>query len=167
MSERAFYQGAALQLVDKDKKRVAVPANLRQAVILNSPGIDPKDIRITIASHAKAECLIGYDQGWLALQHRKAATLEEQYLLKTGEEDFNFMRLAGGGGELVGLDSSGRFVLPGHLAFEANIGEQAFFYGSMNYFEIWDPATLIADPDAPPQMKKKLRYFAQEKGLSL
>lgn len=165
MSGRAFYQGTALQLVDRDKKRVSVPSTIRHAITRNSPTMGPKDLEITIASHPRSNCLIGYDEEYLARRYEKAARLEEMYLAKEGVENFNFMRDASGGGEPVGLDSSGRFVLPGNLAKEAHIVDHAFFYGSMDFFEIWNPATLMADPEASAQLKRKLLIAAEEKGL--
>ena len=167
MSGRAFYQGTALQLVDRDKKRVAVPATIRHAITRNSPSMGPKDLEITIATHPKSVCLIGYDEGYLARRYEKAQRLEEMFLAEKGVENFNFMREASGGGEPVGLDSSGRFVLPGNLAKEVGIVDHAFFYGSMDVFEIWNPAALMADPDVSPQLKRKLQIAAEEKGLQL
>jgi MraZ protein len=167
VSERELYQGAALQLVDADKKRLAIPASFRNAIVTNSPGIDPRDIRVTIAEHPEAPCLIGYDRGWLALAHQEASERDRQFVAENGRRDYNIKRLAGGAGEQVGFDASGRFVLPGYLAAGAGIATYAYFWGSLDYFEIWDPASLIADADATEKMKKPLRYFAAEKGIAL
>jgi MraZ protein len=165
--ERELYQGAALQLVDADKKRLAIPASFRNAIVTNSPGIDPRDIKVTIAEHPDAPCLIGYDRGWLSHAHKEASEQERQFVAENGRRDYNIKRLAGGAGEQVGFDASGRFVLPGYLAAGAEIRTYAYFWGSLDYFEIWDPATLIADADVAEKMKKPLRYFAAEKGLQL
>jgi len=165
--EREQYQGAALQLVDAGKQRVAIPALFRGTIIANSPGIDPRDLKVTIAEHPEATCLIGYDKDWLKQSAREAADMDRQFIAEHGRRDYNIKRLASGAGEQVGFDASGRFVLPGYLADGANITAHAYFFGSLDYFEIWDPATLLADESAPDKMKKPLRYFLKEKGVTL
>ena len=167
MFEREQYQGAALQLVDAGKQRLAIPASLRSTIIANSPGTDLKDLKFTIAEHAEAPCLIGYDRDWLKHSAREAAERDAGYLAEKGARDYNIKRLAAGAGEQVGFDASGRFVLPGYLADGARITTHAYFWGALDYFDIWDPATLLADAAVDEKVKKPLRYFAREKGLQL
>lgn len=42
------------------------------------------------------------------------------------------------------LDETGRIVLPRELREQAGIGDEAFFIGRINTFQIWNPATYQA-----------------------
>jgi MraZ protein len=162
---RTIYQGIGLQLVD-DKGRVAIPAPLRNAVIANSAPEDMKDgPRVTIAVHPESKCLIGYDRGWADIEYARSARREDARL--DGTHDYNALRRLSGAGEEAGFDASGRFVLAPFPRFYAGLKKYAFFYGAINYFEIWDPATLVATEDAPEVMVAAARFFMAEKGVTL
>ena len=83
-----------------------------------------------------------------------------------GEFDYNIKRRAAAG-EAVPFDGSGRFIMPAFPRFYASIGEHAFFYGVLDYIEIWDPATLIATDGMPPVVKEMARFYMAEKGVQL
>ena len=70
-------------------------------------------------------------------------------------------------GELVPFDGSGRFILPELMLFQAGIAQNAFFYGVFDYFEIWDPATLVAAEDIPESVKDAARFYCGKKGIAL
>ena len=167
MAGRTIYQGVGLQLVD-DKGRVAIPAPLRNAIIANSSPEDMKDgPRVTIAVHPVSKCLIGYDRAWASLELERATRREEAHTGADGEYDYNIKRRVSGGGEEAGFDASGRFVLAPFPRFYAGVRKYAFFYGVMDYFEVWDPETLLATDDAPDVMKAAARFFLAEKGIAL
>lgn len=166
MSAREIYQGTGFQLVDA-KARVAIPASLRAAIAANTPAGAKDGPAFTLAAHPREKCLIGYDKGWAQLQAERETRREEGFTLDDGETNYNFKRKASGAGEEVGYDASGRFILPSFLRFYSRIKDHAFFYGVYDYFEIWDPQTLIDTPDAPEVMKEAARFFASEKGIAL
>ncbi|MDE0878413.1 MAG: division/cell wall cluster transcriptional repressor MraZ [Sphingomonas bacterium] len=167
MSERGDYQGSGLALVD-DKGRVAIPNALRGTLADNSPRADGKKDGgiVIIAAHEDAPCLIAYDPAYVAELKRE---LNERVALSRGENgkvDHNIKR-AGANGEAVPFDGSGRFIMPGFPRFYAGIGSNAFFWGTLDYIEIWDPRTLVATPGLSPQMVAACRYYCQEKGIEL
>ena len=65
------------------------------------------------------------------------------------------------------FDGSGRFIMPGFPRFHAKIGAHAFFYGTFDYFEIWDPATLLQADRVPEVQKACARYHCGLKGIAL
>lgn len=166
VGERGDYQGSGLALVD-DKGRVAIPNALRGTLAENSPRADGKDGgTIIIAAHEEAPCLIAYDPAYVAELKRE---LNERVALSRGPDgriDHNIKR-GGANGEAVPFDGSGRFIMPGFPRFYANIGANAFFWGTLDYIEIWDPATLVATPGLSPQMVAACRYYCQDKGIAL
>ena len=165
VARRSRYQGAALQLVD-DKNRVSIPAKFRDAVIANS---DPEALKngasVTLAVHPKGKCLIGYDEGYLDTRLERAAAVAAARADELGDEDDNVYRRMAGGGEPTNFDSTGRCVLLGWQKRKVNLTKHAFFYGSIDCFEIWDPETLFADADAPEVMKDACRLIMEDKGL--
>ncbi|MBN8808335.1 MAG: division/cell wall cluster transcriptional repressor MraZ [Sphingomonas sp.] len=154
--------GTALQLVD-DKNRVSIPAKFRDAVIANT---DPGDLKsgpsVMIGQHPESPCLIAFDRSWIENEMATAATEN------AGGSRFNTLRAIAGGAEPVGFDSTGRAVLVNWMKDEVGIKKHAFFYGSINHFEIWDPATLLAADDASvlPVVKNACRRIMAEKGLA-
>ena len=65
------------------------------------------------------------------------------------------------------FDGSGRFIMPAFPRFYAGIKGHAFFYGVLDYIEIWDPAALVATVDMPPVVKEMARFYMAEKEISL
>lgn len=164
---RGIYKGAALQLVD-DKGRVAIPASLRGTLIANSSDADMKDgLKATVAVHPQGLCLIAYDLPWGIALNDKATLRDAQHADANGEIDYNYKRRLSGAGEDVLLDSSGRFGLSGFQRKKAKLGRYAFFYGSLDHFEIWDPATLLAYADAPEVMRENLEYLLEDRKVVL
>jgi len=166
VSERGDYQGSGLALVD-DKGRVAIPNALRSTLAENAPRPDGKDGgTVIIAAHEDQPCLIAYDPAYLAELKRE---LNERVALSRGPDgkiDHNIKR-GGANGEAVPFDGSGRFIMPGFPRFYAGIGAHAFFWGTLDYIEIWDPATLIATDGMPPVVKEMARFYMAEKGVQL
>jgi len=166
VSERGDYQGSGLALVD-DKGRVAIPNALRSTLAENAPRADGKDGgTVIIAAHEDQPCLIAYDPAYIAELKRE---LNERVALSRGPDgkvDHNIKR-GGANGEAVPFDGSGRFIMPGFPRFYANIGGHAFFWGTLDYIEIWDPKTLLSTPGIAPQMDAACRYYCQDKGVPL
>ena len=166
MASRSWYQGDGIGLVD-DKGRVAIPAALRQALTANSPkGEGKSGGTVVIGAHQSNKCLVAYDPGYLDLLTAKLEKRETEHTADDGELDYNIKRRAASG-EAVPFDGSGRFIMPAFPRFYAGIGAHAFFYGVLDYIEIWNPKTLIATEGYPEVAKEMARFYMAEKGVAL
>lgn len=166
MSARGRYQGDGIGLVD-DKGRVAIPSALRTTLSGNSPKANGKDGgTIVIGAHQKSRCLVAYDPNYLDILADKLDKREAEHTSADGEFDYNIKR-RGAPGEAVPFDGSGRFIMPKFPRFYAGIGEHAFFYGVLDYIEIWDPKTLVETPGLPAKMISAARFHCHEKGIAL
>jgi MraZ protein len=166
VSDRGRYQGDGIGLVD-DKGRVAIPSALRTILSANAPKANGKDGgTIIIGAHQKNRCLVAYDPGYVALLAEKLDRREAENTREDGEYDYNIKRRAASG-EAVPFDGSGRFIMPAFPRFYAGIKTHAFFYGVLDYIEIWDPAALVATPDMPDVVKEMARFYMAEKGVAL
>ena len=165
MAERVDYQGEGIGLVD-DKGRCAIPASLRAALAANAPRPDGKDGgTVIIGAHQSSPCLIGYDEGFRAILKERGRAMETAHLARHGTHDPNIMRSLVQG-EPVPFDGSGRFIMPAIARLRAKIGANAFFYGTFECFEIWDPKTLLAS-DMIEMVKENVRIHCQQKGIEL
>lgn len=166
MSHRGHYQGDGIGLVD-DKGRVAIPASLRQTLAANAPKANGKDGgTIVIGAHQKSPCLVAYDPGFVDILAERLSRREADNPGEGGEFDYNIKR-AGSSGEAVPFDGSGRFIMPAFPRFHAGIGAHAFFYGVLDYIEIWDPRTLIETADAPAVMRSMAKFHMGRAGAPL
>ena len=166
MASRSWYQGDGIGLVD-DKGRVAIPAALRQALTANSPkGEGKTGGTVVIGAHQSNKCLVAYDPGYVDLLAAKLERRESEHTAADGELDYNIKRRAASG-EAVPFDGSGRFIMPAFPRFYAGIGAHAFFYGVLDYIEIWNPKTLIETPGYPEVAKEMARFYMAEKGVAL
>jgi MraZ protein len=168
VASRSAYRGVGLQLVD-DKGRVAIPSALRSSLEKNIGGeaASKEDRLITIATHESERCLIGFDllfgdEQWQDLNGRAHA-----HAGPSGAMNSNIIREGIGISEDMPFDPSGRFVFPGFQRKQAGIQKYAFFYGMLNFFEIWNPQTLLDHPRMPEMMKDACRYCLDEKGIVL
>lgn len=163
VSERAIYQGFALNAVDL-KGRVSIPAVFRETIELNSDG------RILcIGRHEKDPCLSAFDREWLRLRQQRINEAEARAFEK-GEvfDRFNAERRAFGQIEQAPYDASGRLILSSIIRKRAGIelGGYAFFVGSGNTFEIWNPHVLLETPDVDEWTKDNVRDLLEERGLA-
>lgn len=166
VTNRGRYQGDGIGLVD-DKGRVAIPSALRATLSANAPKANGKDGgTIIIGAHQKNRCLVAYDPGYVDLLAEKLDAREAAHTSDDGEFDYNIKRRAASG-EAVPFDGSGRFIMPAFPRFFAGIAGHAFFYGVLDYIEIWDPKTLIDTPEMPPVVKEMARFYMAEKGVAL
>jgi len=165
VAQRGRYQGHGIGLVD-DKGRVAIPAPLRATLAANAPRADGKGGgSIVVGAHEDSPCLIAYDPAYLDiladdLDRREAESLRD------GRYDRNIKRAAASGEE-VPFDGSGRFVMPDFPRFHAGIEEHAFFYGQLDYIEIWNPRTLLATDGLPDVMTNMVRFYMKQRGVAL
>lgn len=168
MATRSAYRGVGLQLVD-DKGRVAIPSALRGTLEKNIGGEKAaKDDRlVTIATHESERCLIAFDAGFGDSQWGQLNERAQAHAGDRGEMNSNIIREGVGVSEEMPFDQSGRFVFPPFQKRYAGIGKHAFFYGVLNYFEIWDPKTLLDHPTMPEVMKEACRFYLEEKGITL
>jgi MraZ protein len=166
MADRVGYQGDGFGLVD-DKGRVAIPSSLRSSLAQNAPRPDGKDGgTVIIGVHPEQKCLRAYDPGYVKLLKAETEELQALYLAKHGKPDFNLKR-RNASGEAVPFDGSGRFIMPGFPRDYANIGENAFFYGTFDWIDIWDPRTLIDAVGVDDAVQLACRYHCKAKGIAL
>ena len=166
MTQRIDYQGDGLGLVD-DKGRVAIPSSLRAVLAANSPRADGKDGgTVIIGVHESSPCLIAYDPGFLPILKAQLDEREANFLGEQGARNPNFKRQAAVG-EAVPFDGSGRFIMPAFPRFHAKIGANAFFYGTFDLIEIWDPKTLMEAEGVPEVQKSCARFHCAQKGIAL
>lgn len=161
VSGRALFRGSALNAVDA-KGRVAIPAGLRQAVEINGDGRN-----LIIAKHESDPCLIGYDHGWSELLHARLNRTEDREA--DAGRDYsrhNPNRRAFGLVEDVPFDASGRFIMPTMLRDRAKIGDLAFFIGTGDTFEIWNPRLLIETPAIDEELKEVVAYLLSARGAA-
>ena len=165
MSSRGWYQGDGIGLVD-DKGRVAIPAALRQTLSANAPKDNGKNGgTVVIGAHQQSRCLVAYDPGYLDILAGKLEHREAAHTGADGEFDYNIKRRAAVG-EAVPFDGSGRFIMPGFPRHYAKIADHAFFYGVLDYIEIWDPRTLLAS-DHADVVKEMAAFHMAQRGVTL
>lgn len=168
MSDRGIFQGYALQQVDQ-KGRVAIPAALRDTLVGNNLRDDddrPAPV-VVISTHESDRCLIGYDSAFARERHRALLARQAEFAGTNGAVNHNIMRDGLGAAEQLPYDGSGRFILPAYPKSRARIDKYAFFFGVGDFFEIWDPKTLVECDTASEVMKDAARFFMAEKGIVL
>lgn len=161
VSGRALFRGNALNAIDA-KARVAIPAGIRQAIEANGDGRN-----LLIAKHESDPCLIGYDHGWSALLHARLSRIEEREADAGRAYDYhNPNRRAFGLTEDVPFDASGRFIMPAQLRKRAQIEDLAFFMGTGDTFEIWNPKLLIETPGIDEELKEVVSDLLSGRGVA-
>jgi MraZ protein len=164
---RSSYRGYGLQQVD-EKGRVAIPAPLRAALLARSPtGDDGKAVTfVVLQAHERHPCIRGYDLDFAAEREVELEALARQNALADGSPDDDVLR-GGMVSDEQPFDTSGRFVMPSFPRKHAHIGKWAFFHGVGRYFEIWDPATLIATPGIHPNVRALVEHELAERKVVL
>ena len=147
---------------------MAIPSSLRAALLARNPiGADGKSITtVVLQAHERLPCVWGYD---LDYADQLEADLEERARanpLPGGAPDDDILR-GGMVSDELGFDTSGRFIMPGYPRKHARIGKWAFFYGVGKYFEIWDPATLLATPGVHPNLRDLVEHQLADRGVVL
>lgn len=166
MAIRGRYVGSGLGLVD-DKGRVAIPATLRATLLANAGGPDARSGTIIVGAHQQSKCAVAFDPAHLDRLAEDLDRREREHTAEDGEFDYNIKRKGGLGAESTPFDASGRFIMPGFPRFHAEIGGHAFFWGSLDLIEIWNPQLLLDAPGVPDVMLSALRYHLAEKKVTL
>lgn len=156
-----MFRGHALQGID-GKGRVAIPAALR-AVIERNAG----DRVLLLGMHAGDPCLTGADTGLSQIDYERLQR-DEARALDAGRavDRDNLARMAFGGGEELPFDASGRFILPPFYRDAAQLGDLAFFIGTGERFEIWNPRLLVETPGIADGLKKMVAFHLTQRGAS-
>ncbi|MFV0473418.1 MAG: division/cell wall cluster transcriptional repressor MraZ [Pikeienuella sp.] len=129
-----FFSSSATNKVD-GKGRVSIPAPFRKVLA----GED-SPILFLMPELLGEPTIIGFGQSHFENLARSL----------TGMNPFSpeFRALAdavAGQAHQLPLDETGRIVLPKDLREIADIGDEAFFVGSLNTFQIWKPETYAAN----------------------
>ncbi|WP_347303272.1 division/cell wall cluster transcriptional repressor MraZ [Croceibacterium sp. TMG7-5b_MA50] len=136
----AGYSGQGFSLRG-EKGRLVLPPDFRNAFA------DAGDDRILcLTKHDRWNCLIGF--GLSRTQTFEDQLLrEEERALRLGQEfDYDMRAQQLWGFTKLPFDSSGRFVLPEHLAELGRLKEAVYFNGGGSYFALWSPDELYAMP---------------------
>jgi MraZ protein len=152
--------GSGLSVID-GKGRVALPPALRNAVISNSAGRS-----FYLASHPEAVALTGFDADTLDLIGARVEAAENAAAAGgLPKFDYGSRRSFYPSAEPLPFDSSGRFVLSAKMREFGGLESLAFFAGLGNMFEIWNPHTLLADPNGNKAMQADARWALKDRGL--
>jgi MraZ protein len=159
LGERGLFRGHGLQAID-GKGRVAIPAPLRAVIERNSG-----DRVLLLGLHVRDACLTGADTGFSQIEYDRIRRDEER-ALDTGQDidRDNIARLTFGGGEELPFDASGRFILPTFYRDTAKLTDLAFFVGTGERFEVWNPQTFVAANGVPETLKKMVTYELAQRG---
>jgi MraZ protein len=162
--ERELFAGQGLSAIDA-KGRVAIPACLRATLEANGH-IHNSTRQMVVAPHPESACITGYDRGWLKTLDQRIQREEERE--RSAGRPFDYYaasRRAFGQAEDVPYDPSGRFIFPAFFKHKGKLEDLAFFFGAGQFFEIWNPRILIANPELNPDAAEGAEYFMREKGL--
>jgi MraZ protein len=161
LSEREPYVGYALQAIDA-KGRVAIPGDLRNQ--LDSNGAEK---RVYVDLHEDESCLVCFDKGWI--NALRAQINDEQQFERGKDRAFDLAlarRAALVSAEPAAFDASGRFIVPPYLMETAGLQNLAFFAGALEYFEVWNPHTLLKSARAPDRTKRLVEWHLKQRGLA-
>lgn len=135
------YLGNALNAVDA-KSRVSVPPSFRELITQRAPSRE-----LMVGKSSFYDCLIAFDPTYLETLR---AEIEAQFGPVASREKTAAARRAFGSAVPLKIDEAHRLTFTIGLKEAGGIDRQAFFVGLDSYFEIWDPARYLADPDADP-----------------
>lgn len=164
------FQGYALNAVDA-KGRVSVPSAFRDLITTRSRAFAPGDESISdnelgILLHENTDRLIAYDAiGIRQLSSDLRASVAD---LPAAERRKALAELASdeiGSTTTVSFDSAGRLVLPEVLRELVGIDKVALFWGSGDFFEIWDPSKAREAFAGNPRKRVTLEALLKSKGF--
>ncbi len=140
---RGYFSGTYLNGVDI-KYRLSVPASIRETVEARG---QQKCVVLAPAEHAP--CLVGYDPGHF---DQLRAELNERHAGDFGPGRARTARQLFAMADRFRYDDTGRIVLTPVLRDLGEIGGQVLFMGLGDWFELWSPDVLLAQPDLDPRM---------------
>jgi MraZ protein len=159
VTERSVFRGYALQAID-GKGRVALPAPMR-LVVERQAG----ERLLLLSDDAKRGCLRAADQGWSDRLYDRLSADAARALDAGREVDREDVGAATFGQfDEVPFDASGRFILPPFLRGKGSLTDLAFFWAAGDTIEVWDPRTLLADPNADAAKKERCAWLMNERG---
>lgn len=160
---RELFEGFALQAVDAEKGRVAIPSDLRSALERNS------DVRtVVIGRHPFDPCLTVHDMSWSQQKLERIDNPGQSPYDAASTNTSQAKRRAFGAVERAPFDASGRFILSSYFRAKAGITNWAFFCGSGETFEIWSPEALLATTDPElEELRDACEFLLAQKKVKL
>lgn len=131
------------------KHRLSVPAPLRETIEARS---QMKALVLSPAEHAP--CLIGYDVTYFA---RIEERLQTEFAQDFGPGRGQKARLLYAMAEQLKYDDNGRIILTPTIRDAGELGAEAVFLGAGDYFELWSPDQLLAQPDLDPRLMRTVK----------
>ncbi len=160
------FEVQTLNAVDA-KGRVSVPSSVRDLIadrcrLFAPPGVtlNPNNLSLSTGEDDQIRCYdaIGISQRTRALRAAVVdlpAAEQARALARAGKRE---------SGNAVTFDSVGRMVLPEMLREFAGITDQALFWGTVDYFEIWNPQRALVAWADEPDMLRKLNWILNKQG---
>jgi MraZ protein len=148
------FSGAYLNGIDA-KHRLSVPAPIREVVEQRS---QMRQIVLAPAEHAP--CLIGYDVGYF---DQLKATMAERFAGDFGPGRSTTARTLFAMADVLKYEENGRCILSQILLDLGELKRQALFLGAGDYFELWAPEQLLAQPDQDPRLLRMVRALLAQK----
>lgn len=153
--KRELFKGYAINAVDA-KGRLSIPASYRATIETRSIAKE-----ITLSLRFDPNHIRGYDDYYsdhiYQQIERRYAPDEEAARAAALQREFGFV-------EPLPYDANGRVMLPAATRAAAGIGKLACFIAFADYFEIWDPARLIASERADAATKFYVETLLKERG---
>ncbi|MEX2520132.1 MAG: hypothetical protein WD969_12455 [Paracoccaceae bacterium] len=128
-----YFSSNATNKVD-GKGRVSIPAPFRK--VLQG---EESPILFLMPEINGAPTIVGY-----GLSHFENLAASLTRMNPFSEEYDALSDAVSGQAHQLPLDETGRIVLPRELREYADIGDEAFFIGKLNVFQIWNPAAYAA-----------------------
>lgn len=151
MTTARLYYGSGLSAIDA-KGRVAIPNQLRGLIAGYGGGA-----QIGLAPGGTRDCLSAFDLGYIQL----LPELIERAFAERKDPDLTRELLASrmyANIETLPFDSSGRFILSPLMKNLGDLGDLAFFHGSGDVIDIWNPARALVEPTVADKTKIALEY---------
>ena len=135
------FRGEGVHKVDQ-KGRVSVPASFRRTIEEGDPdwgpGVNPTFV--LIYGRPSGHCLEGYTMAGAQALDDKISRLPSFSRHRRALE-----RLLNTQSVYVQIDENGRIVLPQRLREQFGLGEEAYFAGMGERFQVWAPEAYAAD----------------------
>jgi MraZ protein len=155
--KREFFKGFAINAVDA-KGRLSIPSGYRATIESRSVVKE-----VTLSLRFEPNHIRGYDEFYNAHAYDQIASRfapdQEAERAAALQREFGFV-------ETQAYDTTGRIVLPATIRAAAGIDRLACFVAFADYFEIWDPASLLKSDRADAATKFHVGNLLKERGGS-